>query len=382
MPTTQFPVSTPSKTPLSFAQIVTVLSMRDAVLHLDCFAGVGCWSLGFQRAGIIPVAACEIDAWKSEVYRRFFPGVPVYGDIKSVSRDRLDRDGIGDIGIITGSFPCQDLSAANPYGKGIDGERSGLVWELLRLVAEIRPRYLCVENSPRLINRGYDRIASHLENLCYTSRVFIIGADDLGAPHVRKRAWIIANRADANSERKQQSQRTFHQERGRVRNGIAGDAPDAALPRPLPRPSQAGWEKGTRSFDRDTGDAPDAAFAAGPALASRDGADAGKGAARRGLVERGVRAASNPDCDGHRAADQQPRAISEAITALERAVGAAGLEWHGSPGRHLDMAHGLAPGMARRVAAAAGDSILPQIAEIIGRALLAIDPGLRDERPS
>ena len=117
---------------------------------LDCFAGIGGFSLGLERAGFETVAFCEIEPYCQKVLARHWPEVPIYDDIRRVTADRLIRDGIRP-DVITGGFPCQDISTAGKQA-GIDGERSGLWAELARLLREIRPRYAIFENVPNLLN--------------------------------------------------------------------------------------------------------------------------------------------------------------------------------------------------------------------------------------
>lgn len=102
---------------------------------------------------------------------------------------------VSDLGIlpdiIVGSPPCQDISSANTKGKGIDGERSGLYLEAVRLVGDCRPRWFAFENSPNLRTRGADRLLDELETLGYAVEPCVVGADNVGANHVRKRSWLI-----------------------------------------------------------------------------------------------------------------------------------------------------------------------------------------------
>lgn len=164
---------------------------------LDLFSGAaGGWSLGLHRAGFTTVAACEIDPWRRERYAENFPHVRMYDDVRTLTAERLRADGVGTIDVVAGSPPCQDASSANTKGRGVDGERTGLVFEFVRLVAELRPRWTCFENSPRLRTRGIDRVLGELEALGYTCWPLVVGADDVGAPHIRKRLWLIA--ADTN----------------------------------------------------------------------------------------------------------------------------------------------------------------------------------------
>ena len=164
---------------------------------LDLFCGAaGGWSLGLHRAGMQTVAACEIDEWRRKVFQHNNPGVRMYDDIRDLTAARLVRD-LGYLpDIIVGSPPCQDISGANAKGCGVEGERSGLFFEAVRLAEEIRPRWLVLENSPNLRIRGGDRVLSGLEALNYACWPLVVGAGNAGAPHRRQRAWLVAADAD------------------------------------------------------------------------------------------------------------------------------------------------------------------------------------------
>src|SRR5690606_28278115 len=118
---------------------------------LDIFSGIGGFSLGLERAGMKTVAFCEIEEFPRKVLAKHWPDVPIYEDVRELSRDRLESDGITGIDVICGGFPCQDISVA---GKkvGISGARSSLWAEFARLIGEIRPRFAIVENSAALIH--------------------------------------------------------------------------------------------------------------------------------------------------------------------------------------------------------------------------------------
>ncbi|ABL71445.1 DNA cytosine methyltransferase [Paracoccus denitrificans] len=162
-------------------------------LHvLDLFSGAaGGWSLGLHRAGFMTIAACEIVEWRRILYSENFPHVRLYADIRDLTATRL----VSDLGclpdIVVGSPPCQDISSANTKGKGIEGERSGLYLEAVRLVGECRPRWFAFENSSNLRTRGADRLLDALEALGYACWPCVVGAADIGANHVRKRSWLI-----------------------------------------------------------------------------------------------------------------------------------------------------------------------------------------------
>ncbi|MBB3926352.1 DNA cytosine methyltransferase [Sphingomonas sp. C8-2] len=159
---------------------------------LDLFsAAAGGWSLGLHRAGFVTVAACEIIEWRRILYAENNPHVRLYADVRDLTAARL----LSDLGmlpdIIVGSPPCQDISSANTKGKGIDGERSGLYLEAIRLVGDCRPRWFAFENSANLRTRGADRLLDALETLGYACEPCVVGAGDVGANHVRKRSWLI-----------------------------------------------------------------------------------------------------------------------------------------------------------------------------------------------
>jgi DNA (cytosine-5)-methyltransferase 1 len=157
---------------------------------LDLFTGIGGFSLAaswvwgeeLDLAGF-----CEQDAYCGKVLKKNFPDVPIYPDIKE-----LRGEWFQDIDLITGGFPCQDISVAGK-GAGIDGKRSGLWTEMCRLIGEVRPRYALIENVPMLIHRGLERVLCDLAEIGYDAEWQVIGADDVGARHKRKRIWIVAH---------------------------------------------------------------------------------------------------------------------------------------------------------------------------------------------
>jgi len=156
---------------------------------LDLFSGIGGFALAAQRVwgDELDIASfCEIDDYCCKVLNKNFPNVPIHNDIK-----KLDGNQFSDIFLMTGGFPCQDISIAGK-GEGIEGERSGLWSEMCRLISEVRPRYAIIENVPMLIHRGLERVLCDPAEIGYDAEWQIIGADEVGAWHKRKRIWIVA----------------------------------------------------------------------------------------------------------------------------------------------------------------------------------------------
>lgn len=157
---------------------------------LDLFSGIGGFSLGLERAGFRTVAFCEIEPYPRAVLAKHWPGVPIYEDIRTLSADVLERDGIA-VDAICGGFPCQDLSFAGKRA-GIEGARSGLWSEYARLIGEIRPRVAIMENVTGLLSAGMGRVLGDLAALGYDAVWDCVPASALGAPHRRDRVWIVA----------------------------------------------------------------------------------------------------------------------------------------------------------------------------------------------
>lgn len=165
---------------------------------LDLFAGVGGFALGLERTGGFRTSAfCEIDPDAVRTLNKNWPEVPVYGDVTALTKERLDADGISRIDVISGGFPCQDISHARTgSGKGLGlalaGSRSGLWSEYSRLIGEIRPAWVIIENVSALLTRGLDTVLRDLHALGYDAEWHCIPASSVGAPHGRDRIWIIA----------------------------------------------------------------------------------------------------------------------------------------------------------------------------------------------
>lgn len=170
-----------------------------ATLHL--FAGGGGGILADRLLGRDIVGAVEIEKYPREILLSrqadgILPLFPIWDDVTTFRADNPDTaayiEGLRSIRehlCIAGGFPCQDLSIAGK-GAGLDGARSGLWREMRRIIGEIRPRYIFVENSPMLVVRGLDRVLGDIAELGFSCRWGVVGADDSGAPHRRKRFWL------------------------------------------------------------------------------------------------------------------------------------------------------------------------------------------------
>jgi DNA (cytosine-5)-methyltransferase 1 len=155
---------------------------------LDLFAGIGGISLGLERTGgFETVGFCEIDKAAQKVLKKHWPDVPIFEDVKSLSAKDID----GPIDVITGGFPCQDISVAGK-GAGLAGARSGLWFEFHRLIQEAKPKWVIAENVSALRSRGLDQVLRSLAEIGYDAEWHCIPASAVGAPHRRDRIWILA----------------------------------------------------------------------------------------------------------------------------------------------------------------------------------------------
>jgi DNA (cytosine-5)-methyltransferase 1 len=159
---------------------------------LDLFSGIGGFSLGLERTGgFKTVAFCEIEPFPRRVLAKHWPKVPCYGDVRTLTSARLAGDGIWP-DVIVGGFPCQDISFAGK-GAGLSGEQSSLWREFIRLVREIGPSIVIVENVAALLGRGIGDVLRDLAEAGYDAEWDCLPASFVGAPHNRDRVWIVAH---------------------------------------------------------------------------------------------------------------------------------------------------------------------------------------------
>ena len=152
------------------------------------FSGIGGFEFGLERTGgFKTVWQCEIDPFCLKVLAKHWPDVKRFTDIKRMGVD----EEIPRVDVICGGFPCQDISCAGK-GAGIHAERSGLWWEMHRIIRMVRPRYVLVENVAALLNRGLDEVLGSLAESGYDAEWACIPAASVGAPHFRDRIFIIS----------------------------------------------------------------------------------------------------------------------------------------------------------------------------------------------
>jgi DNA (cytosine-5)-methyltransferase 1 len=155
------------------------------------FAGIGGMDLGFERAGLVCKWQVEIDGYAQKVLAKHWPEVRRHDDVRTWPQADTER-----VDIIAGGFPCQDISYAG-RGAGLDGERSGLFFEAVRVVCELRPRCVVLENVAALLTRGLDRVLGTLAEVGFDAEWHCIPAAAVGAPHIRDRTFILAYSANA-----------------------------------------------------------------------------------------------------------------------------------------------------------------------------------------
>ena len=169
--------------------------------ELALFAGGGGGIWGSLLLGHTTVCAVEIvEANRRILLQRqldgIFPRFPIWDDVRSFN----GHEWRGKVDIVSGGFPCQDISCAGKAA-GISGERSGLWSEMARIIGEVRPRYAFIENSPMLVTRGLDRVLCDLAAMGFNAEWGIISAASLGAWHERERVWILAYANSAGRQR-------------------------------------------------------------------------------------------------------------------------------------------------------------------------------------
>ncbi len=355
------------------------------------FSGIGGFELGFERCGMRVAWQVEQDPYCRAVLARHFPGAQRFEDVREVGAQDL-----APVDLICGGFPCQDLSPAG-HGAGIDAARSGLWSEFARIVRELRPGYVVVENVPALLTgkgKRWDRapvgrVLGDLAEAGYDAEWACLSAREFGAPHLRKRVWIVAypardaqarSAAATGAERERAGQGgaagraravSDADRDGRSQGLLLGTGPgersrpadafgrgpvealaDAEGDPERPRLRQGGSSQKRRGRPRDCGCAGGAV-----ADAERGGRQRGSDQPRRGHPQRPPAVGREGPADASRG-DQEER-------SRERLPASEGWGVEPDVGR-------VADGVPNRVdrLAALGNALVPQIAEWIGGRIL------------
>jgi DNA (cytosine-5)-methyltransferase 1 len=187
---------------------MTAISQHEVGMKvLDLFSGIGGFSLGLERAGMQTVAFCEIEDYPRRVLKKHWPDVPIFEDIK-----KLKGEDCGPVELICGGYPCQPFSTAGKRGGEADDRA---LWpEYLRLIRELRPRWVIGENVAGHISMGLDKVLSDLEAEGYTWEAFVIPACAVDARHRRDRVWIVANSGRATSTTRNNKREKYQQKNG------------------------------------------------------------------------------------------------------------------------------------------------------------------------
>lgn len=262
--------------------------------ELALFAGAGGGILGGLLLGWSTVCAVELDPYcRSVLIARQRDGIlsrfPIWDDIRTFDGNPWN----GSVDVVSGGFPCQDISPAGSRA-GITGERSGLWVEMARVIHEVRPRFVFVENSANLAALGLGRVLGDLAAMGFNARWGVLGACCVGAPHYRERMWIVANAAGERRRKRNATARKAESWRatlvsrhaahaprfgGRARrNETIGDESLFAMPLRADAgsgssPDSDNGRQREQSFDAQVGCAPNAPRDDGPHPADTNGHD-------------------------------------------------------------------------------------------------------------
>ena len=218
--------------------------------ELALFAGAGGGILGGQLLGWRTVCAVEWEPYAACVLAArqndgLLPPFPLWDDVQTF--DGKPWRGVAQV--ISGGFPCQDISIAGK-GDGLDGERSGMWRQMARIICEVGPEYVFVENSPMLVSRGLGAVLGDLSSMGFDAKWGIVGAKDVGANHQRDRIWIVAhsNSNGWTTRKKSRSLGTTVSEQQEGQNNSLNSEGASSLPTTETNVSDSkclGWQKGS-----------------------------------------------------------------------------------------------------------------------------------------
>lgn len=182
------------------------------------FSGIDCFAFGLASAGWRLKWGCEIEEFPRSVWRKRFPDAQLFGDVRELKNPpKVDGLAFG--------FPCQDLSLAG-LGAGLKGAKSGLWTEGARIIGEVEPEVVFIENVKDLLYRGMEKVVEDLTELGYAAEWDVLPACYFGAPHIRQRVWIVAYRGE--------------------RLGVFGE-PQGLFPYEVTAPGSEGWLRWPRA---------------------------------------------------------------------------------------------------------------------------------------
>ena len=162
--------------------------LKSDLTMLDTFAGIGGFSYAASKlvGNIKTTQFIEIDPFCQEILKKHFPNTPIHDDIRTFTARPFQYD------VITGGFPCQDISVAGRREGITEESRSGLFYELMRVIRMVRPKFIVLENVAAILNNGLDIVLGELSEAGYDAEWAVISASSLGACHRRSRWWLVA----------------------------------------------------------------------------------------------------------------------------------------------------------------------------------------------
>lgn len=211
---------------------------------LDLFSGIGGFSLGLTRAGFETIAFCEIEKYPRSVLAKHWPGVPIFDDIR-----RLYVWMLPDYpDVICGGYPCQPFSTAGKR-QGADDNRH--LWpEMFRLVRECRPAWVICENVRGHVSMGLDQVLSDLENENYAVQPFLVPACGVNANHRRERVWVVAHNEEQTNRR--HNPEPVERQEPQSRKSVSGNDlfPNSVREGSSSQRGKSGEQSGSRNIDK------------------------------------------------------------------------------------------------------------------------------------
>jgi DNA (cytosine-5)-methyltransferase 1 len=155
--------------------------------HIDLFSGIGGFSFGLEKSGIVTTDFVEYEPHLRSILKKHWSNVEIHHDIRTYQPRK-------NAFVMSGGFPCSDISIANPNGKGLAGERSGLWFEFKRCILEGRPKYVLIENVSALLGKGLGTILQDLAQIGYDATWTMLDSKFFGVPQRRRRVYILGVR--------------------------------------------------------------------------------------------------------------------------------------------------------------------------------------------